>query len=46
MIPPEDLFGLGRVGLYQNHAQHDPAEADEVFRRYHLADRGVVEAGS
>jgi len=39
-------YNISRVGLYQKHAQHDPAEAEEVFRRYHLADRGVVEAGS
>ena len=39
-------YSISRVGLYQKHEQHDPAEADEVRRRYHLVDRGVVEAGS
>ena len=38
-------YNISRVGLYQRHEQHDPAEAEEVRRRYHLADRGAVEAG-
>jgi allantoin racemase len=38
-------YNISRVGLYQKHEQHDPAEAEDVLRRYHLVDRGVVEAG-
>ena len=29
-------YTISRVGLYQRHEQHDPAEADEVRRRWHL----------
>ena len=32
-------YNISRVGLYQRHEQHDPAEAEEVRRRYHLVDR-------
>ncbi len=38
-------YSISRVGLYQRHEQHDPAEAEEVRRRWHLADRGAVESG-
>ena len=38
-------YTISRVGLYQRHEQHDPVEADEVRRRWHLVDRGAVEAG-
>jgi allantoin racemase len=38
-------YNISRVGLYQKHEQHDPAEADEVRRRWHLADGGAVESG-
>jgi allantoin racemase len=34
-------YNISRVGLYQRHEQHDPAEADEVRRRWYLADRGA-----
>ena len=37
-------YTISRVGFYQRHEQHDPAEAEEVRRRYHLVDRGAVEA--
>ena len=37
-------YNISRVGLYQRHEQHDPAEAEEVRRRWHLADRGAVES--
>ncbi len=38
-------YTISRVGLYQRHEQHDPVEAAEVRRRWHLADRGAGEAG-
>jgi allantoin racemase len=38
-------YNISRVGLYQRHEQHDPAEAEEVRRRFHLVDRGAVESG-
>jgi allantoin racemase len=38
-------YSISRVGLYQKHEQHDPAEAEEVRRRWHLVDRGAVESG-
>ena len=39
-------YTISRVGLYQRHEQHDPAEADEVRRRWRLVDRGAgVEVG-
>ena len=34
-------YNISRVGLYQRHEQHDPVEADEVRRRWYLADRGA-----
>ena len=34
-------YTISRVGLYQRHEQHDPVEADEVRRRWYLADRGA-----
>ena len=37
-------YSISRVGFYQRHEQHDPAEAEEVRRRYRLVDRGAVEA--
>jgi allantoin racemase len=37
-------YNISRVGLYQKHEQHDRAEAEEVRRRWHLADRGPVES--
>jgi allantoin racemase len=36
-------YSISRVGLYQRHDQHDPAEAAEVLRRYHLVDSGPGE---
>ena len=36
-------YNISRVGLYQRHEQHDPAEAEEVRRRWHLdRSRGAV----
>ena len=35
-------YTISRVGLYQRHEQHDRAEADEVRRRWYLADRGAA----
>jgi allantoin racemase len=37
-------YNISRVGLYQRHEQHDAAEAEDVRRRWHLVDRGAVEA--
>ena len=35
-------YNISRVGLYQRHEQHDPVEAEEVRRRWYLADRGAA----
>ncbi len=31
-------YSISRAGFYQRHEQHDPAEADEVWRRWALVD--------
>ncbi|MBA3234859.1 MAG: hydantoin racemase [Chloroflexi bacterium] len=37
-------YAISRSGLYQRHEQHDPAEAADVLRRFHLVDRGAEPA--
>ncbi|MEA2613373.1 MAG: hypothetical protein QOI52_1332, partial [Chloroflexota bacterium] len=36
-------YTISRVGFYQRHEQHDPAEAAEVRRRWSLTDAGAPE---
>jgi allantoin racemase len=36
-------YTISRVGFYQRHEQHDPAEAEEVRRRWSLTDAGAGE---
>jgi allantoin racemase len=36
-------YQISRLGFYQRHEQHDPAEAAEVRRRWRLVDAGAEE---
>jgi allantoin racemase len=38
-------YSISRAGQYQRHEQHDPAEADDVWRRWKLVDIDHPEAG-
>jgi allantoin racemase len=39
-------YSISRAGYYQRHEQHDPAEAEEVRRRWRLLDSGEPAAAS
>ncbi|HET7678482.1 MAG TPA: aspartate/glutamate racemase family protein [Candidatus Limnocylindrales bacterium] len=39
-------YSISRAGFYQRHEQHDPAEAAEVRRRYHLTDLGPADGAA